>query len=125
MDELSIITEFQLHYTPQLSIWWYTRECFIYHMLNRALGNLEADIIVNIGFYLVDLHKQIEALHNQQANSYGDQPFLLYRGQGLSNSKSALYQVDLILTSDDDHELRTLTDRMRQDIEAGAQWGRL
>lgn len=68
-DELAIINEFQLHYNPQLSIWWYTRECFTYHMLNRALGTLDTDNILHMSFFLRDLHKRIEELHSQQTDS--------------------------------------------------------
>ena len=82
--ELKILDEFQRDYRPDKAIWWYTRGCFVFEMLNRALRLLEADIIVNMGFFINDLHRQIEHLHQDQVSGYGGQPFTVYRGQGLS-----------------------------------------
>ncbi|CAF5061563.1 unnamed protein product, partial [Rotaria sp. Silwood1] len=81
--ELKIIDEFQHTYQPALAIWWYTRQCFTYKMLNRALRTLDGDIIIRMGFYLCDVHRQIENLHNKQINEYHGKTFPLYRGQGL------------------------------------------
>ena len=83
-DRIAVINEFQNKYDANKAIWWYTRECFIYRMLNQALRQLEADIIVHMGFFIHDLHRQIEHLHKSQIKSYRGAPFLLYRGQGLS-----------------------------------------
>ena len=79
-----VITEFEHDYCPSSSIKWYTRERFIFGMLNRALHMLEADIIINMGFLLRDLHKQLEELHRKQVGTYKRVPLYLYRGQGLS-----------------------------------------
>jgi tetratricopeptide (TPR) repeat protein len=84
IGELTIIDEFERNYRPQSSIWWYTRECFTYQMLNRALRTLETDILINMGFFIRDLHRQIEELHQQQLGSYHGKSFVVYRGQGLS-----------------------------------------
>ena len=82
--QLALIDEFQRSYQQQQAIWWYTREGFTYQMLNRALRLLEADIIVNMGFFIHDLHQQIQQLHKEQLPGYGGRPFVVYRGQGLS-----------------------------------------
>ncbi|CAF1431081.1 unnamed protein product [Adineta steineri] len=82
--ESIIIDQFQNSYEPKNAIWWYTRECFTYQMLNRALRTLDADIIVNMGFFIHDLHQQIDKLHQEQLLNYHGKPFLVYRGQGLS-----------------------------------------
>ena len=83
-SELRIIEEFDQNYHPSKAIWWYTRECFTYQLLNRALRCLEADIIVDMGFFIRDLHRQIESLHSKQSSQYGEDIFALYRGQGLT-----------------------------------------
>ncbi|CAF1549453.1 unnamed protein product, partial [Rotaria sp. Silwood1] len=81
--ELNVIDEFQRTYRPSKAIWWYTRQCFTYNMLNRALRTLDGDIIIRMGFYLCDVHRQIEDLHSKQINKYHGKTLLLYRGQGL------------------------------------------
>ncbi|CAF1426285.1 unnamed protein product [Adineta steineri] len=84
--ELQIINEFEREYRPQQAIWWYTRECFTYKMLNQALRLMDADIIINMGFFLRDVHRQIQQLHEKQVSTYGGNPFIVYRGQGLMKS---------------------------------------
>ena len=82
--QLALIEEFSHTYQPHQAIWWYTREGFTYQMLNRALRLLEAEIIVNMGFFIHDLHQQIRQLHKEQVEGHGGKSFIAYRGQGLS-----------------------------------------
>ena len=84
--ELTIINEFQNAYRAKAAIWWYTRECFTYQMLNRALRTLEGDTIIKMGFFMRDLHLQIEDLYRQQTSDCPEKCFVVYRGQGLSNA---------------------------------------
>ncbi|CAF1315399.1 unnamed protein product [Adineta steineri] len=217
-SELQIINEFERDYSSQKAIWWYTRECFTYKMLNRALRTLDADTIINMGFFLRDLHQQIQQLYEQQFSAHGGKSFVVYRGQGFMksdfeklqktkgglmsfnnflstskkeqvslsfakdasvkpdmvgilfimsidpsikstpfasvnelgyyeakedeilfsmhtvfrvgeikqiNNKNQLYQVELQLTSDDDEQLRLLTNRIREEASGSTGWRRL
>lgn len=72
------IDELERDYRPQSSIWWYTRDTFIYEILNRALRLMEADSIVNMGFFIRHLHHQIEVLHREQVHDHHEQPFIVY-----------------------------------------------
>ncbi|CAF4652794.1 unnamed protein product [Rotaria sp. Silwood2] len=85
-DELKCIQDFQRNYHSSNAIWWYTRECFTYKMINRALRTLDADMIIRMGFFLCDVHRQIQELHKKQIPQYHGEPFLLYRGQRLLKS---------------------------------------
>ncbi|CAF4176604.1 unnamed protein product, partial [Adineta steineri] len=86
MTKLNIIEEFEHDYRKEKAIWWYTRDCFIYQMLNCALRTLDANTIINMGFFIHDLHQQIKELHEQQLSNYHNKPFVVYRGQGLSKT---------------------------------------
>ncbi|CAF1002312.1 unnamed protein product [Adineta steineri] len=211
------IDQFENEYHSQSAIWWYTSSSFIYSMLNYALRSMEGDIIINMGFFIHDLHQQIQQLHQQQLSSYHNKPFIVYRGQGLSkanfeklqktngallsfnnflststrknislvfansasdsvdmigilfkmlidprvksvpfasikqtsyyneeeeilfsmhtvfrvgaikqvDNENQLYQVELELTSDDDQQLRLLTDRIREEVGDSTGWRRL
>ncbi|CAF1109295.1 unnamed protein product [Adineta steineri] len=83
MAQLNIINEFEHNYRQEKAIWWYTRECFTYEMLNRALRTLDANTIINMGFFIHDLHQQIVQLHEQQLPNYRGKLLVVYRGQGL------------------------------------------
>ncbi|CAF1055478.1 unnamed protein product [Adineta steineri] len=85
-NELQLINEFEREYCPPKAIWWYTRECFAYKMLNQALRIMDADMIIKMGFFLRDVHQQIQQLYEQQVSSYERKPLIVYRGQGFMKS---------------------------------------
>jgi tetratricopeptide (TPR) repeat protein len=78
------INRFENEYNADLAIWWYTYPSFIYSLLNGALRMLEVDTIICMGFFIHDLHHQIEQLHQKQISSDYGRSFVVYRGQGLS-----------------------------------------
>ena len=79
-----VLDESESEYSPKTAIWWYTRECFTYQLLNTALRLFEADIIVLMGFFIRDLHRQIEQLQQKQNDQYRAGRLLtVYRGQRL------------------------------------------
>ena len=82
--ELVVLKEFRGNYRPEDAIRWYTRECFLYQALNKALILLNAEVIVKMGFFIQHLHRQIERLHEEQVRGYNGQPITLYRGQSLT-----------------------------------------
>ncbi|CAF3302629.1 unnamed protein product [Rotaria socialis] len=84
INELNKIAEFERDYRPQSSIWWYTRDSFIYNTLNRSLRTLEVEGIMKMGFFVRDLHCQITELKKKQANLHLSKSFQVFRGQGLS-----------------------------------------
>ncbi|CAF1518823.1 unnamed protein product [Adineta steineri] len=108
-----IIDEFEKKYRAQSAIWWYTCPSFIYSMLNDGLRSMQGDIIINMGFFIHDLHQQIQQLHQQQLSSYQDKPFIVYRGQGLTKSdfeklqktKGGLMSFNNFLSTSTDKEL--------------------
>ncbi|CAF2935718.1 unnamed protein product [Rotaria sp. Silwood2] len=81
-SELNVIDEFERDYYSHSPIWWYTRECFIYSMLNKALRIVDIEIIMKMGFFIRDLHQEIQQLHSK--SNYTDS-FIVYRGQGMLN----------------------------------------
>jgi hypothetical protein len=81
------LQEFERRYRPEKAIWWYTKEGFTYQLLNRALRQLEVEMIVDMGFFLQDVHQQISALHQQQLPNYQDRTLTVYRGQGMTIEK--------------------------------------
>ena len=84
IDELQNVDKFAQKYLTHTPIWWYTCECFLYPMLNRALRVMDVDLMVMIGFFIADLHRHIEQLHQKQfGGDHSRQPFIVYRGQGM------------------------------------------
>jgi len=93
-NQLTMIDEFDRDYTRLLPydtikrdgspIWWYTRECFVYSMLNKALRTLDIDTMIKMGFLMQDIHRQIEQIHRQSTRL---DRFIVYRGQLMTNTE--------------------------------------
>ena len=82
--QLECVNEFARDYRQHTPIWWYTRNCFLYPMLNRALRTMNADLMIKLGFFIGDLHRHIGQLHQAQfGNDSSRQHFTVYRGQGM------------------------------------------
>lgn len=61
-EELKNVNKLEQEYRKETPIWWYTYECFLYPMLNGALRLMDGDIMMKMGFFIVDLHRHIEQL---------------------------------------------------------------
>jgi tetratricopeptide (TPR) repeat protein len=85
--QLKNIDELEKEYDNYSPIWWYTSQCFLYSILNRGLRTMEVDIIIKMGFFVHHLHRHIEKLHQEQyAGDNQWHPFIVYRGQGLTQT---------------------------------------
>ncbi|CAF1106299.1 unnamed protein product [Rotaria sordida] len=80
--QLKIIDEFERDYYLHSPVWWYTRDIFMYSMINQALRTQDIEILMKMGFFIRDLHLQIEQLYIQQFKN--KETFIVYRGQRLS-----------------------------------------
>ncbi|CAF3820909.1 unnamed protein product [Adineta steineri] len=82
--DLHNIEKLEGHYHNHTPIWWYTCQYFLYSMLNQALRLMDVDTIVPMGFFINDLHRDIQRLHSEQFDSeQSDKTFTVYRGQCL------------------------------------------
>jgi tetratricopeptide (TPR) repeat protein len=86
--ELKNVKKFEEQYRDETPIWWYTFECFLYPMLNRALRLMNLDVMIKMGFFIGDLHRHIEQLHSEQFNAHdAGKSFTVYRGQGMAKEE--------------------------------------
>lgn len=74
---LRVIDEFGRDYEKHSPTWWYSRDCFLYRMLNKALRVHDIEVIGKFGFFIKDLYRQLEDLHG----SLLSEKFTVYRGQ--------------------------------------------
>ena len=56
--ESAIIDQFEQNYCPCQSIWWYTRNTFLYRVLNDALRNHNIDVLFLFRFFIRDIAQQ-------------------------------------------------------------------
>ena len=79
---LKQIDDFEENYTPEKAITWYTRDSFVYRILNKALRTQNIDMIFQMRFIIIDLYKQLEILCQKQFPPSGS-ILTIYRGQFL------------------------------------------
>ncbi|CAF0912776.1 unnamed protein product [Adineta steineri] len=115
--ELHNIEKLERDYHDQRPIWWYTCQYFLYSMLNQALRLMDGDIIVRMGFFINDLHRDIQRLHSKQFDGeQSDKTFTVYRGQCLSkeaftemtNTKGGLLSFNNFLSTSKDRDVSLL-----------------
>ena len=113
-SQLKYVDELAKTYREKTPIWWYTRDCFLYPMLNRALRAMDADLMVKLGFFIADLHQQIQELHREEFGGNGSSPkFIVFRGQGMEQrdfekmvaSKGGLISFNCFLSTSTDRQV--------------------
>lgn len=83
--QLNILDEFEQNYSAERAIWWYTRDSFLYRIMNKALRIGNIDLLFLLRFVIRDLEQQLK----QHQCSYC---FQLYRGQFMSSDELQLLQ---------------------------------
>ncbi|CAF1394223.1 unnamed protein product, partial [Rotaria sordida] len=84
-SELSLLNEFEKFYSLEQALWWYTREEFLYRLINKALCVLNIDLLFLCRFFIRDIQQQLE---QQQCLSF----LYLYRCQLMTKEEIQLLQ---------------------------------
>ncbi|CAF1185217.1 unnamed protein product [Rotaria sp. Silwood1] len=79
----SELKNFQDQYYLKSPVWLYTCGIFLYKMLNCALRSLDTEAMIKMGFFIRNLHRQLQQLQQEQSGANKKQ-FIVYRGQGFS-----------------------------------------
>ncbi|CAF1325792.1 unnamed protein product [Rotaria magnacalcarata] len=79
--EMKNLRDFKQNYLPDMAIWWYTRESFIYKTLNKALRVQDIDLLFLFRFFIRDIHQQL--CENQEPSTFE----VFFRGQWISMGK--------------------------------------
>lgn len=80
--ELENIERFRKTYIADEAIAWYTDECFVYRLLNKALRTEDIDGLYLFRFYIIDLCKQLKEESRKNVGT-----LTLYRGQVMSDEE--------------------------------------
>lgn len=73
------IIEFQNSYKSDDSIHWYTKDSFLYRLVNKALRTEDVEQLHIFRFFISDLSSELAKIH-QQRRSEGKDVVVLYRG---------------------------------------------
>ncbi|CAF3863078.1 unnamed protein product [Rotaria sp. Silwood1] len=78
--ELHNVREFKNNYKPDKALWWYTRESFLYRMLNKALRVQDTNSLYLLRFFIYDLWEEIK-------KNRCSTPIRTYRSQSISDDE--------------------------------------
>lgn len=81
---LRVIDEFDRTYVPQQAIYWYTRNSFLYNLVNQVLRQQNIEGLLLLHFFIHDLDLQLLSAMDQIGNDGWMQQTNLYRGQRMS-----------------------------------------
>jgi hypothetical protein len=81
-EELKFLAELKRDYSLHTPVWWYSRDAFLYRMLNKALRTHQYDTLYVLRVFIRHLHEQIADQQKKTAN----EKMQLYRGQGMEKA---------------------------------------
>ncbi|CAF3551399.1 unnamed protein product [Rotaria sp. Silwood1] len=92
-EELKNINDFIQTYTYDDTIRWYTKQCFIYRLCNKALRTEDIELLYIFRYYIQDLCKRLAVEHETFRTKEINQPRLtLYRGLRLTKDELIRFQ---------------------------------
>ncbi|CAF1575621.1 unnamed protein product, partial [Didymodactylos carnosus] len=87
--QLQLIGIFEKEYNSKSVISWYTRDCFLYKIINRACRTENIDVLVKFRFILADLHQELNDLYINQSLP---RPLTVYRGMTMPADEFEMIQ---------------------------------
>ncbi|CAF1098951.1 unnamed protein product [Adineta ricciae] len=83
--ELGLVREFEQEYSSDKALWWYTRQSFVYKMVNKALRVQNVEVLFLFRFMINDIYQQLK---RHQCTS----AVHVYRGQMMSRDELEIIQ---------------------------------
>jgi len=92
-DELQIIEEFETTYTKSDTIRWYTKQCFIYRLCNKALRAEDMELLYIFRYYIQDLCKRLAIEYESFKKQQENEPIIkVYHGLKLTKDEIDKFQ---------------------------------
>jgi Tfp pilus assembly protein PilF len=84
--QLRLIDEFERDYRPEKAIRWYTKQSFVYKLVNKALRSEDIDQLHIFRFFIGDLSESLAREHEKMLSS-DEEILTLYRGVKLDREE--------------------------------------
>ncbi|CAF0927592.1 unnamed protein product [Didymodactylos carnosus] len=85
--QLRHIADFEREYTAERAVWWFTKDTFLYRILNQALRTQDIIILYKLRLFIKDLYFQLKSLHDEATTT----TYTVFRGQVMP----VLFQIDV------------------------------
>ncbi|CAF1445584.1 unnamed protein product [Didymodactylos carnosus] len=96
-EELDNIEEFNTKYKAEKAIYWYTKECFLYKLVNRAFRKENIPLLYTLRFYITDLSNALEMKFKKWKSKEENARSILkvYRGLKLTTDERSNIQKNI------------------------------
>ncbi|CAF3324992.1 unnamed protein product [Rotaria socialis] len=86
--ELRNVEEFENNYRMEDAIKWYTREMFVYRLVNKGFRQRNITLLILFGFYIQDIFSQLNDEHQKFKSTHLSSDLIkVYRGQSMWNEE--------------------------------------
>ena len=97
-QQLAAIDDFGQTYRPEDAIFWYTKACFIFQIINRVLRTEDVRAFYLYRYFIVTMCKRLEAEAIVTKSLYIE-PFFVYRGSKLSRDEAEKLRVGTLVAT--------------------------
>ncbi|CAF1518114.1 unnamed protein product, partial [Rotaria sordida] len=94
-DDSCALDEFQKQYNPTNAVYWYTKNTFIYRLVNKAIKTRDIDILYTLKSLIVDLQTQLEQLSTAAPKKLASSTVTLYRGARIRSNELEQLKVNV------------------------------
>ncbi|CAF0879609.1 unnamed protein product [Didymodactylos carnosus] len=84
-SQLRLIDEFDERYKSEHAISWYTRDSFLYRIINKALRTENIDALIRLRYFIIDVCTMLKLKHDEQQQQ--QQKSKVYRGLKLTDAE--------------------------------------
>lgn len=85
--QLNIVDEFERDYDQSKAIHWYTKDTFLYKLINKALRTRHVETLYNMRTFIRHLHQQLVQLCPTDTRASSTSILTLYRGQRMATDE--------------------------------------
>ncbi len=78
------VLQFEREYSSSTAVNWYTKDSFVYRILNKAFRSFDFEILILFRFFIGDLYQQLYNLYDKNNTP---REMICYRGQQMYKSK--------------------------------------
>ncbi|CAF3401439.1 unnamed protein product [Rotaria socialis] len=89
------IAEFEKKYNSSNAILWYTRDNFLFRIINKALRTQNILYILKCRFFITDMHHYVKSLHSKFIKTLPGNFLTVYRGQMMTAGEFAKLQTNI------------------------------
>ena len=103
---LMTLNDFERSYSSEQALLWYTKESFLYHLLNKALRIYNIDLLFLFRFFIKDVHQQLKQLQcSNKMRVYRSQLISTEEFCALKNSIGKLISMSSFLSTSVNRDL--------------------